>query len=378
MTRSLARPRLVAVFAAVLLLAGCATRPFESEEVRTELPVAAVALFDADGKSAAEPIPAIEAARTDFNVLALSGGGADGAFGAGVLVGWSESGRRPRFDVVTGVSTGALAATLAFLGPEYDAVLTDAYTNTRNRDVFIPKGITGLFSDSALDYTPLKERIDGIVDEALLDKVAEEHRRGRRLYVATTNLDAGQLVVWDMGRIAASNHPARVPVYRKVLRASAAVPGFFKPVYIQPSDQTTARQMHVDGGVKAPILLRSFMVDSRARHRNVWVLVNGKLKLQDADAAVKPEVLDITRKSITELLRGLLYKTIYQAYVTTRQSKAGFHLMAIPDDAPTLGDGLTFDPAAMSRLYEAGRQIGRAGTWANEPPRLETFERIRS
>jgi hypothetical protein len=154
------------------------------------------------------------------------------------------------------------------------------------------------------------------------------------------------------------------------------VPGFFKPVYIQPTAETRARQMHVDGGVKAPILLRSFMVDSRAKRRNVWLLVNGKLRLQDADAAVKPEVLDITRKSITELLRGLLYKTIYQAYVTTRQSKAGFHLTSIPDDAPNLGDGLTFDPAAMSQLYELGRGLGRSGTWASEPPRLEQFERI--
>lgn len=368
----------IALVVATGLLAACASRPFESEDARTELPVGAVALFDAAGRPTTEPLPEEARHKAEFNVLALSGGGADGAFGAGILVGWSQAGTRPRFDVVTGVSTGALAATLAFLGPSYDGLLTDVYTRTESRDVYLPKGITGIFSDSALDYSPLKHRIEEIVDDRLLDQVAEEHRRGRRLYVATTNLDAGQLVVWDMGAIAASRHPMRTRVYQKVLRASAAVPGFFKPVYIQPSDTVTARQMHVDGGVKAPILLRSFMLDSKAKRRQVWLVVNGKLRLTEADAAVKPEVLDISRKSITELLRGLLYKTIYQAYVTTRQSKAGFNLVAIPDEVPTPEDALSFDPAAMRRLYEAGVDRGRAGGWAPEPPRLEALERIKS
>jgi predicted acylesterase/phospholipase RssA len=369
----------VAQLALCILLLGCAAgRPLELEDLRTETPVGAVALFDATGHPISAPaaaLPGIE--KRDFNILALSGGGADGAFGAGVLVGWSEAGDRPRFDIVTGVSTGAFMASLAFAGPEYDPVLQDAYTTVSNDDIYEKKSVTGVFSDSLLDDTPLREKIEGIVTEEFLDRVATEHRAGRRLYVATTNLDSGEIVVWDMGFIAASDYSKRVELYRRVLRASAAVPGLFEPVYIQPSQASEAKQMHVDGSIKAPLLLRGFMLKQPAQSRHVYVVVNGQFRLSTADKAVRPEVLDISRKSIEELLRGLLLRTVYQAYVTTRQSKASFALISIPETIRAAPNGLTFDPDIMKRLFEVGRSFGRSGGgWNSEPPRLEALERI--
>ena len=361
-----------------LLIACAATRPLELEDVRTETPVGAVELFDTTGNPInAQLQVASGMVKPELNILALSGGGADGAFGAGVLVGWSAAGLRPRFDVITGVSTGALMATLVFVGPELDPVLEEAYTSVNSKDIYKSKGIKAVFSDSLYDYTPLKNKIDSIITEDLLDRVAAEHRAGRRLYVATTNLDSGDLVVWDMGFIAASGHPRRLEIYQQVLRASAAVPGLFKPVYIRPSGASKGRQMHVDGGVKAPVLLRSFMLGQPAVRRNVYLIINSQLKLLNADKAVEPEVIDISKKSIAELLRGLLYRTVYQAYVTARQAKASFRLISIPDNIAAAKDGLTFEPEVMKRQFEIGRDFGRAGSgWMSEPPRLEDLERI--
>ena len=361
-----------------LLIACAATRPLELEDVRTETPVGAVELFDTTGNPInAQLQVAPGMVKPELNILALSGGGADGAFGAGVLVGWSAAGLRPRFDVITGVSTGALMATLVFVGPELDPVLEEAYTSVNSKDIYKSKGIKAVFSDSLYDYTPLKNKIDSIITEDLLDRVAAEHRAGRRLYVATTNLDSGDLVVWDMGFIAASGHPRRLEIYQQVLRASAAVPGLFKPVYIRPSGASKGRQMHVDGGVKAPVLLRSFMLGQPAVRRNVYLIINSQLKLLNADKAVEPEVIDISKKSIAELLRGLLYRTVYQAYVTARQAKASFRLISIPDNIAAAKDGLTFEPEVMKRQFEIGRDFGRSGSgWMSEPPRLEDLERI--
>ena len=365
----------VGAAALVVLLAACATRPFESEDIRTVAPLGSVALFDDNQQPVSHTSKTQR--RKHLHILALSGGGSYGAFGAGVLKGWTESGKRPEFHIVTGISTGALIATLAFLGSDYDDELEDLYTSTANEDIFSSKGLTGVFGASLLDYTPFKRQIEKMVTEELLDEVAAAYLEGRRLYVGTTNLDAGKLVVWDMGAIAASGHEHRVRIFQKILRASAAVPGMFKPVYIQPTVESKARQMHVDGAVKAPVLIRSFMFEAPARRRSLHVIVNHKISLEESSEAVEPEVLDIARKSISELLRGLTYKTLYQGYVSARNSGTKFRLIAIPDGEQITKSSLEFEPVHMRKLFERGRELARSGTgWANEPPRLEQLERI--
>lgn len=310
------------------------------------------------------------------NVLVLSGGGSHGAFGAGMLAGWTESGKRPSFEIVTGVSTGALIANFAFLGPGWDGRLHRFYTGITNAQIYTSRGVEGFFDESLYDTTPLKKLISKVVDRRMLDAIAAEHQRGRRLYVATTNLDLGKVVVWDMGGIAASGHKDRLRLYRQILLSSTAVPGLFKPVYIKATDGST--HMHVDGGIKAPILLRSFMVGNPKQKRTVYVLVNGKLSLLAGAPPVGPNFKDISLRSISELMRGLFYKTIYQAYVTTRHAGGQFRLAYLPDDVPT-GDPFKFEKREMRRLYEIGRRMGREPhTWKSEPPRLEDLERVRA
>jgi predicted acylesterase/phospholipase RssA len=369
------------VFAAIIglsLLAGCvATERKLSEAARVGSHWASVQLFD-DRSRVLTPAERAEVAKSDLNILALSGGGADGAFGAGLLVGWTESGKRPQFDIVTGVSTGALMATFAFMGPSADPLLEKFYTTTTTSDVFTTRGLEGVFTDSLYDTTPLKAKITTVVTDEVLAAVAAEHRKGRRLYVATTNLDAGTVTVWNMGAIAASGQPESLELYREIIRASAAVPAFFKPVLIQPAvADANGAQMHVDGGVKAPILVRTFMLNGPYKRKNVYIIVNGPLKLRSSAETVPANLTGIARKSITELLRGLMYKTIYQAYVSVRHAGANFNLAFVPDDAPDTKDPLNFEPAEMRRMFEIGRELGRSGkSWHNEPPRLEQLERV--
>ena len=387
--------KLLSILAVALLLAACATstRPLESPLTRTVTPLGAIKLTDEKGSPAetglvnidglpvnpaiaAPPPAALVKAKKEFHILALSGGGADGAFGAGVLYGWSQTGKRPQFDIVTGVSTGALMSVMAFLGPQYDESLKQLYTDVKSKDIYRDKGFAGLFSASLYDYTPMKRQIASVVTGQIIDRIAQAHRDGRRLYVATTNLDAGNLVVWDIGAIAASGNRHRLRVIHKILRASAAVPGFFKPVYIQPLLTSKARQMHVDGGVKEPVLVRSFMLKTPVRKKFVHVIVNGKLVQGPATKAVKPDVMDISRKSISELLRGLLYKTLYQAYVTTRNARGEFRLISIPAHIPAAKDPLIFSPGEMRRLFYQGVRLGQANSWTREPPRLQSLQRV--
>lgn len=358
--------------AGVLLLAACAMRPDEAApQIIALQPTEAVPL------SGPSPILKPGPAKDTLNILALSGGGADGAFGAGILIGWSQSGKRPKFDVVTGVSTGAFMAALAFLGPKYDKALADLYTNQTNSSIYIQKGPEAILSDSLLDNTPLKQQIERLVTREFVAEVAAEHAAGRRLYIATTNLDSGDLVIWDMGLIASGDRADRVQTFQKILRASAAVPGFFMPVYIKPQKGIEQRQAHVDGAVKAPVLIGDFMFKSPAKQRNLYVVINGSLARLNNTGPIKPTVSEIGKKSIIELLRSLSQATLYQGYVTARNSGAEFNLAAVPDAVMTSADALDFNPAKMRELFRAGQEFGKkGGPWAKEPPRLEALQRV--
>ncbi|MGI9290996.1 MAG: patatin-like phospholipase family protein, partial [Gammaproteobacteria bacterium] len=168
---------------------------------------------------------------TEHDYLALSGGGQNGAFGAGLLYGWTEAGTRPEFTIVTGVSTGALIAPFAFLGPDYDAVIKDIYTRQSTKDLMRTRGLLKtLFGESAADSDPLREKIEGYITADIVEAIAHEHRRGRNLHVVTTNLDAGRPVSWNVSAIAASDHPQALSLIRDILLASASIPGVFPPV----------------------------------------------------------------------------------------------------------------------------------------------------
>lgn len=370
--------RLCLLVAFAAMLAACAAvRPPESASTRALVPLEAIDyLAEPEFGPDAGSFSALTAGRR-HHVLALSSGGAEGAYGAGVLKGWSESGTRPEFDIVSGVSTGALIAVLAFLGPDYDDDLERFYTEVRRRDVFRIRSAVPLLTDSLLDNSPLKTRIEAVVTPQLLARVAAEHQKGRRLYIATTNLDAGDLVVWNMGEVALGGRADRVQFFQKILRASAAIPALFPPVYIKPVTGRQLRQAHVDGGLKAPVLIGDYMFPPEAKGSDLFVIVNGFTRRLNDTAPVNASVLSIARKSIQELTRELLSDTIFRSYVLTRQVGAGFYLTSIPEEFQIPNRNLNFDPERNRDLFEAGRRAGRAGigTWYRHPPHVNERER---
>ncbi|MBK9340361.1 MAG: patatin-like phospholipase family protein [Rhodoferax sp.] len=191
------------------------------------------------------------------SLLALSGGGDNGAFGAGVLNGWTATGTRPEFLLVTGISTGALIAPFAFLGPKYDAVLRDLYTRNQRADILsIRKWWAILTEDAVADTTPLRMQLQKHIDQAFLDEIALEYDKGRELWISTTNLDAHQRVIWNMTKLAASKHPRSLAFFHDVMLASAAIPGAFPPVMIDVElNGIPYQEMHVDGGTMAQVFV---------------------------------------------------------------------------------------------------------------------------
>ncbi len=224
------------------------------------------------------------------SILALSGGGANGAFGAGLLRGWTEAGTRPPFKLVTGISTGALIAPFAFLGSGYDATLEDFYTTITTKDIYHERSyLSILFDPSAMvDTTPLQKIIAKQVDDQVLAAVAQAHQQGRRLFIGTSNMEAGRFVIWDMGAIAASGQPGALELFRQVMLASAAIPVAFPAVYI-PVEAGGQRyeEMHVDGGTAAQVFFYGFTLNLEAAARELgiqsrvpirlFIVRNGKL-----------------------------------------------------------------------------------------------------
>jgi len=356
--------RLSFVLFLCLIVTSCASRPEEGTVIRTKLPIEAV------DPASPNSLPPQRSRDEHHTVLALSAGGADGAFGAGVMAGWTASGERPKFDVVTGVSTGALLSVLSFLGPKYDELARELYTTQTNDQIFKRRGLNGIFSDSLFDNSPLKAQIEKHITPALLSEVAAEHKKGRRLYVATTNLDAGELVIWDMGQIALGGRQSPVQHFQKVLRASAAVPGFFPPVYIKPQTGVQLRQAHVDGGVKEPILYANFMGASSAPKKDIYLIVNGTTRRFNDSIPVKPNLASIAQKTIVELMRELQSDTVFRHYTRAKNAGIEFHLTSIPDEIPISNKSLDFNPERMQLLYNAGFKIGSKGPrqWNTKPP----------
>jgi Patatin-like phospholipase len=204
-----------------------------------------------------------------YNMLAVSGGGENGAFGAGLLCGWSEHGDRPVFDWVTGVSTGALTAPFAFLGSAYDAKLREVYTGITAKDVLRERSLIAAFTDDAFaDNAPLFATLSHYLDQQMLADLAKAYNEGRLLLVGTSDLDAQQGVIWNIGAIAASGHPRARDTIARILLASAAIPGAFPPTMFDVTlDGKPYQEMHVDGGAFAQAFLYPPSLTQQRRQR---------------------------------------------------------------------------------------------------------------
>ena len=310
------------------------------------------------------------------NYLAISGGGPNGAFGAGLFVGWTESGTRPEFTMVTGISTGALTAPFAFLGSDYDDTLKEVYTTTSTKDILKERNIfSAIFGDSMTDTTPLKALIAKHVTIDIVNAIAREHQGGRRLMVGTVNLDAGRSVIWNIGAIAASDHPAKLALIHDILRASAAIPVIFPPIDITVENNGIQyEELHVDGGTGSQVFVYPAAVN--------WKRITKKLKVQGKpkvfvirNSFIGPDYNGINRKltpianrSIDTLIRTQGIGDLYQIWVLCERDGNDFNLAYIPaefTEEPSEG----FDPVYMGKLYELGYQMARKGyPWINVPP----------
>ena len=300
--------------------------------------------------------------------LILSTGGADGAFGAGLLAGLSAAGKRPDYTVVTGVSTGALMAPFIFAGARYDAGLQAVYTQTSAADIFEVGG-TG---ESFLDTWPLRELIAKQITPALLADIAAAHQSGRRLFIVTTDLDAGRSVVWNMGAIALHGGDAALKLFRSVLLASGSVPGAFPPVLIDvEGNGKRFAEMHVDGGVGgqlfvAPPALMASTSNYQIPADALYIVVNSGLQpdFQLVDRST-PAILS---QSVSTAIKADLRILLDRAYVAAKRSGIGFNVATIPASfkAPSRG---AFDPDYMKALFKVGYDQGNsANPFADEPP----------
>ncbi len=379
------------------LFAGCATRPIALpkdsasalpwgaiDERTHDVEIDAAASREASGSTRSEDYDTDADGRPNYALLALSGGGSRGAFGAGLLTGWSKRGTRPNFKVVTGVSTGALMATPVFLGPKYDSMLERFYTSTTDKDIFSgPSYLAALFGVSVMDTAPLKRTLREKMPDALIDQVAVEHRKGRRLYIGTTDLDGNRLVIWDMGAIAASYRADRYQRYREVLLASASIPVAFPPVYF-PVDVGGRRywQMHVDGGASANIFFSGFMLRVQAaieRERiagvkpqvDFYAIINGPLEPAPLADSISPGLFSIASGTFWTTSWSAQLSQLGVLYQGARKRGIGYHIAGIPADYPDPPPVASFDPPKMAKLFRYAESLALTGDpWQTKPPMM--------
>jgi predicted acylesterase/phospholipase RssA len=304
------------------------------------------------GQSAAHLPPA--------SYLALSSGGDDGAFAAGLLVGWTSRGDRPVFDVVTGVSAGALVAPFAFLGSDYDSVLRTVSSRIERRDILHRRSVlAALTSDGMADDRPLASIIKKYVDENLMREVARAYAQGRLLFIATTDLDARQLVVWNMGAIASRGDAAALDLFRKIMLASTAIPGVFPPVMLDvEADGRRYQEMHVDGGVLTQVFLFAGQIATERRERHVYVIRNGRIDAQWG--SIERRATAVAHRAIDALVDREALNDIQRIQLLAQRDGADLNIAYI-DSGFNYPHRSLFAGAYMQHLFQYSYQLAAGG-----------------
>jgi predicted acylesterase/phospholipase RssA len=346
--------------------------PSDTAQLQQEFVAATRREIDARHRAGIEgPLPPAE-------FLAISGGGDDGAFGGGLLVGWTARGDRPVFKAVTGVSTGALTAPFAFLGAEYDPQLKEVYTQTTARNIFHRRSaLAAIFQDAMGDTAPLRETVARLLDDRMVRRIAEEYANGRLLLIMTANLDAGQECIWNVGAIAASGRPGARELIIKILMASSAIPAVFPPVMIDLDvDGQHRQEMHADGGVFAQVFLYPPAINvaevtanlslGAGRQRDAYIIRNGRIL--SAEANVRRRTLPIASRAVSLMIGNSGVNDMIRIYAITSRDHVGYHLAYIDDDFTRPYKG-PFDQDYMRSLFQYGFERARAGVeWKDKPP----------
>ena len=345
-----------------------------SKQFETDLLQSVQQTFKHVGITELESMPATD-------VLLLSGGGDSGAFGAGFMHGWSQSGTRPEFKLVTGISTGALIAPFAFLGTEYDSTLKEAFTTISAKDVYHIRWLSFPWSDAFADPMPLAQLIKRYITKDILKAIARAHQQGRRLYVGTTNLDADRLVIWNMGAIAISGHPNALDLFRQIILASSSVPGAFPPVLIEVEiDGASYDEMHVDGGVKAQLFMLAATLDIAELRKKLGVFpeIDRETRIfviRNAEVGPEPEQVPrnlkvIPRRAFSSLIKSQALSDLNRIYEVAKKHDLDFNWVALPNDYEPL-EGGKFDIDEMNSLFKLGYEIGlKENVWRKVPPKI--------
>jgi predicted patatin/cPLA2 family phospholipase len=385
--------RQLAMFLPLLLVTGCA-----AITPRDALPEAAAQIEpegfhnirfwgDEAAPDAARSVPSLRdttdqgVQRRPLNLLAISGGAEDGAFGAGLLAGWGDAGNRPAFELVTGVSSGALIAPFIFLGRARDSQLAEIFTKYGRKDIFA-YNVPSLLEGSALvDNSPLSHLIAKYIDADFIRDVAQERSRGRVLLIGTTNLDAQRPVLWDMGRIAASGNPGALELFRKVLLASATLPGVFAPVRIKVRvGGKDYDELHVDGGVTRQVFIAPSILQLISGSRGqkmaggarLFVIRNGRIDPRWEQ--VNDNVLSVTQRSLSTLIKNQGIGDLYRIHSIAKLNGIEFNLASVPPDFDIQTDE-PFDQKYMAALFERGYEMGHHGyPWVKSLPGLRTAD----
>jgi predicted acylesterase/phospholipase RssA len=318
------------------------------------------------------------------SILVVTGGGSYGAYPAGVLVGWTAAGTRPEFDVVTGISTGALLGAFAFLGPSEDAELKRCYTTLRDRDIYRRNRLLpSILSESFADTRPLKRLIAETATDERIARFAAEHAKGRRFYVGTSDLDARRSIVWDMGAIASRGTPQSRELFRQVLLASASIPGFFPPVKIPVTvDNREYVERHIDGGTTSSMVYASPWVPAEARATlppgwlygsDLYILVAGKMYADPAP--VRPRTIAIASAAVSTIIYDQTRSDLHKLFLMTAMTGLNYNVSVIPADLESPLESTEFDPKEMTKLFCAGYNWAAGGPrWRITPPGYEPGE----
>jgi hypothetical protein len=318
------------------------------------------------------------------SVLVLSGGGSYGAYCAGFLAGWSESGTRPEFDVVTGISTGALIGVLAFLGPEFDAEVRQITTTLRTEDVYRRRRILqSLLGESIAISDPLKELITRATGPDRLLRIAVEHAKGRRLYIGTSDLETRRQVVWDMGAIASKGTSESQELFRSIILASASIPAFFPPIKIPVTvDGVKTVERHIDGGVSSSMFFvpphvpkdqRGYLPPGWLFDSDLYVLVAGKM--YGDPVQVRYRTLAVASLSISTIIHDQTRSDLHKLFTTSMLTGMNYNIATIPADVEIPKSSTEFEPKQLAAMYDAGRRDGKLpNKWRNTPPGGEPGE----